>query len=116
MKKKSNNCVAYTASIIVRMCVELGFLYIMNSIHGFFAYRVPVSYKCDMFPCPYTVDCFTSRPMEKGILMLLMLGLTLLSVILNFAELIYIFVNRCKNSRNKPSTNNQSTSEERDFV
>ena len=41
-------------------------------------------------PCPNTVDCYSSRPTEKTIFIHFMFGITLLSMFLNFTELIYL--------------------------
>ncbi|CBY19537.1 unnamed protein product [Oikopleura dioica] len=77
----------YTMSVVLRAAIECAFLLLQYRLFGF---RVPELYKCRVDPCPNTVDCYSSRPTEKTIFIHFMFGITLLSMFLNFTELIYL--------------------------
>ena len=92
----------YTMSVVLRAAIECAFLLLQYRLFGF---RVPELYKCRVSinnkgsldsilfkvnPCPNTVDCYSSRPTEKTIFIHFMFGITLLSMFLNFTELIYL--------------------------
>ncbi|XP_075459279.1 gap junction alpha-2 protein-like [Ascaphus truei] len=77
----------YTASVIFKSIFEAGFLLGQWYLYGFV---MPPLYVCERFPCPHKVDCFVSRPMEKTIFILFMLVVSLISLLLNMLELIYL--------------------------
>jgi len=56
-----------------------------------FGFRVKELFKCKGDPCPNTVDCFISRPMEKTIFLWFMFIISALCLFLNVLELIYLF-------------------------
>uniref|UniRef100_A0A2K6L4N3 Gap junction protein n=2 Tax=Rhinopithecus TaxID=542827 RepID=A0A2K6L4N3_RHIBE len=53
----------YLISLIVKTGFEIGFLVLFDKLYDGFS--VPYLIKCDLKPCPNTVDCFISRPTEK---------------------------------------------------
>lgn len=54
----------YIINVLFRTLAEAGFLVGQWFLYGF---KVEAQFPCSRFPCPYTVDCFTSRPAEKTI-------------------------------------------------
>lgn len=54
----------YIVNVMFRILAEVGFLVGQWWLYGF---KVEAQFPCSRFPCPYTVDCFTSRPAEKTI-------------------------------------------------
>lgn len=77
----------YLVNVTFRMLSEVGFLIGQWKLYGF---RVEAQFPCSHFPCPYTVDCFTSRPMEKTVFLLFYFAIGILSVISSLAEFIHI--------------------------
>ncbi|KAH0630758.1 hypothetical protein JD844_003947 [Phrynosoma platyrhinos] len=55
----------YVCSVIFRIIFEATFMYIFYMIYP--GYQMIRLVKCDVYPCPNTVDCFISRPTEKTI-------------------------------------------------
>ncbi|XP_043957988.1 gap junction delta-3 protein-like [Gambusia affinis] len=76
----------YIVNVIFRIIAEVGFLVGQCKLYSF---EVPAQYPCDRFPCPYTVDCFTSRPMEKTIFLYFYFGVGVLSAFSSIVELFY---------------------------
>lgn len=54
----------YIVNVIFRIAAEIGFLVGQWQLYGF---KVEAQFPCSRFPCPHTVDCFTSRPAEKTV-------------------------------------------------
>ena len=94
-KTVSTHFKLYTLSVISRGIFEAIFAYLQNYYFGF---NVPKYFKCSEFPCPGDrVDCFISRSKEKTIFLRFMFGFTIVCVILNFSEsvfLIYLFLTK----------------------
>ncbi|XP_031423791.1 gap junction delta-3 protein-like [Clupea harengus] len=78
----------YMLNVGFRFLAEVAFLVAQWALYGF---RVEARFPCSTFPCPYTVDCFTSRPMEKTILLCFYFAVGLLSALFSLAELIHVF-------------------------
>uniref|UniRef100_H2YUN8 Gap junction protein n=1 Tax=Ciona savignyi TaxID=51511 RepID=H2YUN8_CIOSA len=78
---------AYVAQAFLRTGIEAVFLYLQYDL---FKFDVPELYVCDGFPCPRTVECFVSRPMEKTLFLRCMYGMTILSLLLNIIEIYQI--------------------------
>ncbi|KAG5280335.1 hypothetical protein AALO_G00087950 [Alosa alosa] len=66
----------YTLNVGFRFLAEVAFLVGQWALYGF---GVAAQYPCSRFPCPYTVDCFTSRPMEKTVFLVFYFAVGLLS-------------------------------------
>ncbi|KAL2101736.1 hypothetical protein ACEWY4_003497 [Coilia grayii] len=79
----------YMLNVGFRLLAELGFLLGQWALYGF---RVAAQYPCSRFPCPYTVDCFTSRPMEKTVFLCFYFAVGLLSALFSLAELLHVFL------------------------
>ncbi|XP_038152691.1 gap junction delta-3 protein-like [Cyprinodon tularosa] len=76
----------YIVNVIFRLAAEVGFLVGQWWQYGF---KVEAQFPCSRFPCPYTVDCFTSRPAEKTIFLLFYFAVGVLSALCSLAELFY---------------------------
>lgn len=75
----------YLISLIVKTGFEIGFLVLFYKMYDGFS--VPYLIKCDLKPCPNTVDCFISKPTEKTTFILLMVITSCLCIVMNFTEL-----------------------------
>ena len=53
----------YLVSLVVKTGFEIGFLVLFYKLYD--GFRVPYLLKCDLKPCPNTVDCFVSKPITK---------------------------------------------------
>ncbi|XP_075190237.1 gap junction alpha-2 protein-like [Anomaloglossus baeobatrachus] len=78
----------YTVSVIFKSLIEAGFVFGQWYLYGFV---MPPVFKCSRVPCPHSIDCFVSRPMEKTIFIIFMLVVSLISLLLNLLELIHLF-------------------------
>ncbi|XP_031169630.1 gap junction delta-3 protein-like [Sander lucioperca] len=76
----------YLINVAFRILAEIGFLVGQWLLYGF---KVESQYPCSRFPCPYTVDCFTSRPAEKTVFLCFYFVVGLISAISSCAELFY---------------------------
>lgn len=76
----------YIVNVIFRIVAEIGFLVGQWLLYGF---KVEAQFPCNRFPCPYTVDCFTSRPAEKTVFLCFYFAVGVISAISSCAELLY---------------------------
>ncbi|XP_035998336.1 gap junction delta-3 protein [Fundulus heteroclitus] len=76
----------YIVNVIFRILAEVGFLVVQWKLYGF---KVKAQFPCSRFPCPYIVDCFTSRPAEKTIFLYFYFAVGAVSAFASFAELFY---------------------------
>uniref|UniRef100_A0A8C3GC11 Gap junction protein delta 3 n=1 Tax=Cyclopterus lumpus TaxID=8103 RepID=A0A8C3GC11_CYCLU len=76
----------YILNVVFRILAEFGFLVGQWMLYGF---KVEAQFPCSRFPCPYTVDCFTSRPAEKTIFLCFYFTVGVISAISSCAELFY---------------------------
>ncbi|KAM5335338.1 LOW QUALITY PROTEIN: gap junction alpha-3 protein-like [Glossophaga mutica] len=77
----------YVFNIIFKIVCEVGFIVGQYFLYGF---QLKPLYRCDRWPCPNTVDCFISRPMEKTIFIIFMLVVACLSLLLNILEIYHL--------------------------
>ncbi|XP_054854848.1 gap junction beta-4 protein [Eublepharis macularius] len=84
----------YLFSLLLKVAVDLAFLYIFHSIYHNF--DLPRLVKCVVAPCPNMVDCFLGRPTEKKVFTYFMVAATLVCIILNLCEVAYLVGKRCK--------------------
>ncbi|XP_060684216.1 gap junction gamma-1 protein-like [Hemiscyllium ocellatum] len=77
----------YVFQLLMRTLFEIGFLAAQYFLYGF---EVLPGFVCSTIPCPYTVDCFVSRPTEKTIFLLVMYVVSGLCLVLNIAELFHL--------------------------
>ncbi|KAM3859575.1 gap junction delta-3 protein-like [Diretmus argenteus] len=85
-RKERNMKRLYLVNVAFRMVAEVGVLVGQWRLYGF---KVEAQFPCSRFPCPYTVDCFTSRPAEKTIFLCFYFIVGVVSAISSFAELCY---------------------------
>ncbi|XP_069743480.1 gap junction beta-7 protein-like isoform X4 [Narcine bancroftii] len=91
----------YFFSLVFKTSVEFGSLFIFNwMFHGF---SVPRLLKCEIEPCPNTVDCFVSRPTEKTVFLYCMAISSSMCIFLNICEMSYLIIKHFKDSYMKPS-------------
>jgi len=83
----SQNYILYAFSVIARTAIEAFFIYLQYTMFGF---KIPEIYKCKGKPCPNTIDCFVSRPMEKTIFLWFMFVIAIICASLNILELYYL--------------------------
>uniref|UniRef100_A0A669E9U2 Gap junction protein delta 3 n=1 Tax=Oreochromis niloticus TaxID=8128 RepID=A0A669E9U2_ORENI len=76
----------YIITLIFRIVAEIGFLIVQWYLYGF---KVEAQFPCDRFPCPYTVDCFASRPAEKTVFLLFYFAVGVISAFSSVVELFY---------------------------
>ncbi|XP_069792092.1 gap junction gamma-1 protein-like [Narcine bancroftii] len=77
----------YVLHVLMRMLFEVGFLVGQYFLYGL---KVLPGFVCNQLPCPYTVDCFVSRPTEKTIFLLVMYVVSGLCLLLNICELVHL--------------------------
>ncbi|XP_041056578.1 gap junction gamma-1 protein-like [Carcharodon carcharias] len=77
----------YVFQLLLRTLFEMAFLAGQYFLYGF---EVLPGFICSRRPCPYTVDCFVSRPTEKTIFLLVMYVVSCLCLLLNIAELFHL--------------------------
>ncbi|XP_044533695.1 gap junction delta-4 protein [Gracilinanus agilis] len=76
---------AYIIQLLLRILTEAAFGGAQYYLFGFW---VPKRFSCYHSPCTSTVDCYISRPTEKSIMMLFIWGVSALSFLLSFIDLI----------------------------
>lgn len=76
----------YIVNVAFRIVAEVGFLVGQWQLYGF---KVEAQFPCSRFPCPYTVDCFTSRPAEKTVFLCFYFAVGVISAFSSCAELLY---------------------------
>ncbi|XP_071319021.1 gap junction delta-3 protein-like [Trachinotus anak] len=76
----------YIVNVAFRIVAEVGFLVGQWFLYGF---KVEAQFPCSRFPCPYTVDCFTSRPAEKTIFLCFYFIVGVIAAVSSCAELFY---------------------------
>lgn len=76
----------YLVNVVFRILAEVGFLVGQWQLYGF---KVEAQFPCSRFPCPYTVDCFTSRPAEKTIFLCFYFVVGAIAALFSLAELFH---------------------------
>lgn len=79
----------YIVNVAFRLVAEAGVLVGQWWLYGF---KVEARYPCSRFPCPYTVDCFTSRPAEKTVFLCFYFIVGVVSACSSLLELLYASV------------------------
>ncbi|XP_056283587.1 gap junction Cx32.2 protein-like isoform X2 [Pseudoliparis swirei] len=77
----------YMTSIFFRILLEVGFIVGQYYLYGFIMDPRVV---CTRAPCPFTVECYMSRPTEKTIFIIFMLVVSCVSLVLNVVEMLYL--------------------------
>ncbi|XP_053193082.1 connexin 32.3 [Scomber japonicus] len=93
VKIKGNLLGSYLTQLIVKILIEAGFIVGQYYLYGFV--MVPM-FPCSRSPCPFTVECYMSRPTEKTIFIIFMLVVACVSLLLNFIEVFYLLCTRVR--------------------
>ncbi|MBN3296228.1 gap junction protein beta 9b [Amia ocellicauda] len=93
-KKRGGLWWTYLLSLIFKASFDAAFLYILYYIYE--GYDMPLLSKCNLSPCPNTVDCFISRPTEKKIFTLFMVVTSAICIFMCICEMIYLIGKRCQ--------------------
>nr|XP_009939824.1 PREDICTED: gap junction alpha-3 protein-like [Opisthocomus hoazin] len=83
----------YFCNVIFKALLEVGFIVGQYVLYGF---QLKPLYTCSRWPCPNTVNCFISRPTEKTIFILFMLGVACVSLLLNLVEIYHLGLTKCR--------------------
>uniref|UniRef100_A0A8D0G8N4 Gap junction protein n=1 Tax=Sphenodon punctatus TaxID=8508 RepID=A0A8D0G8N4_SPHPU len=83
----------YVCNVVFRTLLEVGFIVGQYALYGF---ELKPLYPCSHWPCPNTVNCYISRPTEKTIFILFMLGVACLSLLLNLIEIYHLGFTKCR--------------------
>ncbi|NXW58390.1 CXB7 protein, partial [Eurystomus gularis] len=78
----------YLISLILKVGFEIVFLVLFYILYD--GFKVPRLVKCDVRPCPNTVDCYISKPTEKMIFLSFLVATSCLCIALNLSELSYL--------------------------
>ncbi|XP_067097848.1 gap junction Cx32.2 protein-like [Osmerus mordax] len=87
VKIKGNLLASYMTTIFFRIVLELAFIIGQYYLYGFI--MVPMI-PCSRAPCPFTVECYMSRPTEKTIFIIFMLVVACVSLLMNVVEMFYV--------------------------
>ncbi|XP_029965926.1 gap junction Cx32.2 protein-like [Salarias fasciatus] len=96
VKIKGNLLGSYLTQLVAKIIIEAGFIVGQYYLYGFV--MVPM-FPCSRKPCPFTVECYMSRPTEKTIFIIFMLAVACLSLLLNVVELFYLLCTRVRCGR-----------------
>ncbi|MBN3313792.1 CXD3 protein, partial [Atractosteus spatula] len=77
----------YLVNVGFRLLAEVGALVGQWWLYGF---TLEAQFPCQRFPCPYTVDCFTSRPMEKTVFLRFYFTVGVVSALISLTELLQV--------------------------
>ncbi|CAN9507514.1 unnamed protein product [Ophioblennius macclurei] len=83
----------YMTSLVFRIVLEIAFIVGQYYLYGFVMVPQVV---CSRAPCPFTVECYMSRPTEKTIFIIFMLVMSCISVVLNVVEIFYMVCCRAR--------------------
>ncbi|KAM9840294.1 gap junction Cx32.2 protein-like [Aulostomus maculatus] len=98
VKIKGNLLGNYMTSIVFRILLEVAFIVGQYYLYGFV---MEARIVCSRAPCPFTVECFMSRPTEKTIFIIFMLVVACISVLLNVVEIFYLACSRTSRRKSK---------------
>ncbi|KAM4554843.1 gap junction alpha-3 protein-like [Odontesthes bonariensis] len=82
----------YVFNVIFKTLFEVGFIVAQYLLYGF---ELKPMYTCDRPPCPNVVNCYISRPTEKTIFIIFMLGVASVSLLLNLVEIYHLGFTKC---------------------
>ncbi|KAM6958734.1 gap junction protein beta 9b [Aplochiton taeniatus] len=91
-KKRGGLWWTYLLSLIFKAGFDAVFLYILHHIYN--GFDMPRLTKCSLEPCPNTVDCYISRPMEKKIFTLFMVVTSCICIFMCLCEMVYLVIKR----------------------
>ncbi|XP_044232372.1 connexin 32.3 [Thunnus albacares] len=91
---------SYLTQLVVKIIIEAAFIVGQYYLYGFI--MVPM-FPCSQSPCPFTVECYMSRPTEKTIFIIFMLVVACVSLFLNVIEMFYLICRRVR-CRSRPNS------------
>ncbi|XP_048063356.1 connexin 32.3 [Megalobrama amblycephala] len=103
VKIKGNLLGSYLTQLFFKIIFEIAFIVGQYYLYGFI---MIAKFTCSQSPCPYTVECFMSRPTEKTIFIIFMLVVACVSLLLNVIEVFYLLCTRVGCRTNKKRTHN----------
>ncbi|XP_065112313.2 connexin 32.3 [Paramisgurnus dabryanus] len=103
VKIKGNLLGSYLTQLFFKIILELAFIIGQYYLYGFI---MVAKFTCSQSPCPYTVECFMSRPTEKTIFIIFMLAVACVSLVLNVMEVFYLLCTRVGCRSNKKRSHN----------
>ena len=83
----------YVFNVIFKTLFEVGFIVAQYFLYGF---ELKPMYTCNRLPCPNVVNCYISRPTEKTIFIIFMLGVASVSLLLNLIEIYHLGFTKCR--------------------
>lgn len=83
----------YVFNVVFKTLFEVGFIVAQYLLYGF---ELRPMYTCDRPPCPNVVNCYISRPTEKTIFIIFMLGVASVSLFLNLIEIYHLGFTKCR--------------------
>lgn len=83
----------YVFNVVFKTLFEVGFIVAQYLLYGF---ELKPMYTCDRPPCPNVVNCYISRPTEKTIFIIFMLGVASVSLLLNLIEIYHLGFTKCR--------------------
>lgn len=95
---KGNLLGNYMVSIFFRIFTEIAFIVGQYYLYGFIMDPLIV---CSESPCPFSVECYMSRPTEKSIFIIFMLVVSCISLALNVVEMFYLVCSRSSRKKSK---------------
>lgn len=93
VKIKGNLLGSYLTQLMFKIIIEAAFIVGQYYLYGFV--MVPM-FPCSKKPCPFTVECYMSRPTEKTIFIIFMLVVACVSLFLNVIEVFYLICTRVR--------------------
>ncbi|KAK2856016.1 hypothetical protein Q5P01_004751 [Channa striata] len=93
VKIKGNLLGSYLTQLVFKIIIEAAFIAGQYYLYGFI--MVPM-FPCSKKPCPFTVECYMSRPTEKTIFIIFMLAVACVSLLLSVIEMFYLICTRVK--------------------
>lgn len=103
VKIKGNLLGSYLTQLFFKIILEIAFIVGQYYLYGFI---MIAKFTCSQSPCPYTVECFMSRPTEKTIFIIFMLVVACVSLLLNVIEVFYLLCTKVGCRTNKKRTHN----------
>ncbi|XP_075993403.1 gap junction beta-7 protein [Genypterus blacodes] len=83
----------YIVSLLFKTTFEVASLLAFYFLYS--GFHVPILLRCSQSPCPNTVDCYIAKATEKKIFLCIMGCTSILCIVLNVVELVYIIWNQC---------------------
>ncbi|XP_062858513.1 connexin 32.3 [Trichomycterus rosablanca] len=108
VKIKGNLLGSYLTQLFFKIILELAFIVGQYYLYGFI--MIP-EFACSKKPCPYTVECFMSRPTEKTIFIIFMLVVACVSLLLTVIEVFYLLCTRVRCRRGSRHLRNATSPE-----